>query len=199
MTLQAEGLAKSLYGLHFVCAAKRKGQPSIDSCPSPWVQNGNPGLLALLVLVHVHAAPSDGSPQVFQPLGLLDVDAVLVLVDVDEGVADAGHAVGQSRECGRLNVLRLVARHEEGHQRLGQFRLVGALRSENVQQGEEARLNPITSPPASFRPVYTRPWRVSVAAVGLGGHRGEILLGSYRYRCDYQWMIALLARTSILY
>ncbi len=115
---------------------------------------------------------------------------------MDEGVADAGHAVGQSRECGRLNVLRLVARHEEGHQRLGQFRLVGALRSENVQQGEEARLNPITSPPASFRPVYTRPLPGYVAAVGLVGRRGEGLWGSYWYKRGHQWMMVLSARPS---
>ena len=70
-------------------------------------------LLAFLVLVHVHPIASDSCPSVFHQLNLLDVDAILVLIDMDEHVADAGHGIGQGWNCCRLNVQRLVAGHEE--------------------------------------------------------------------------------------
>ena len=100
----------------------------------------HPGLFAFLVFVHVHAATPNACPEVFQPLNLLGVDAVLVFVDMDESVADAGHSIGQCRNGGRLNVLRVVAHDEECHHRLGQFGLTRTLRAEDVEDRERSGL-----------------------------------------------------------
>ena len=56
------------------------------------------GLLTFLILIHVHAHTSYTSPDIFQELQFLDIDAVLVFVEMHQGIADGCHGVGQRRD-----------------------------------------------------------------------------------------------------
>ncbi len=94
------------------------------------------GLFAFLILVHVHTTAPDACPEVFEPFNLLGVDTVLVFVDMDKGIADAGYGISQCGNGGRLNILRLVTHDEESHHRLSQFGLTRTLRAEDVEDRE---------------------------------------------------------------
>ena len=94
------------------------------------------GYLALLVTVHVHAAASGSIPESLQELALVQVDAVLVFVDMHQGVGALGHGIAQGGDGGVLNVGRRVLDDEERHQAVAKLRLTASLRAEQVQNGE---------------------------------------------------------------
>ena len=56
------------------------------------------GLLSLLILIHIHAHTAYASPDIFQELELLNIDAVLVFVKMHQGIADGCNGIGQRRD-----------------------------------------------------------------------------------------------------
>ena len=69
--------------------------------------------LFTLFLVEIHLAPTDTSPQAFQPLNPLDVDVVGILINLDECIAIARHRIRQCRKRVGNDALRVVLADEE--------------------------------------------------------------------------------------
>ena len=92
--------------------------------------------LALLVPIHVHTRTAGTIPQPLQELALVEVDGVLILIDVHQGIGTLRHEVAQCRIGGILNVGRCVLDDEERHQAMAEFRLTRTFRTEKVQNGE---------------------------------------------------------------
>lgn len=94
------------------------------------------GGFLLLVSGHVHARATRAVPKPLDKLDLGGVDAVLVFVDVYQGVGGGSHGVVEGGNGGVLYVGRYVVDHEERHERVAQFALAGTLRTEEVEDGE---------------------------------------------------------------
>ena len=90
-------------------------------------------LFSLLVLVHVHPIASDSCPCVLHQLYLFYVDTIFVFIDMNKHVTHAGYSISQGWNSCRLNIQRLVASHEERHQRFCQFSLTRTFRAEDIQ------------------------------------------------------------------
>ena len=97
--------------------------------------------LLLLVQVHIHAGTSRAVPQALQELPLVEVDVILELIDMHQGVCHCRHRVIQGRQRGILNIRRHISGNEEAHQRMSQFRLARAFRAEEIQDWEAACLS----------------------------------------------------------
>ena len=94
------------------------------------------GCFLLLVGAHIHTGSSGAVPKPLDKLYLGGVDAVLVFVDMHQGIGSGSHGVVEGGNGGVLYVGRYVVDHEERHERVAQFALAGTLRTEEVEDGE---------------------------------------------------------------
>ena len=94
------------------------------------------GCFLLLVGAHIHTGSSGAVPKPLDKLYLDGVDAVLVFVDMHQGIGSGSHGVVEGGNGGVLYVGRYVVDHEERHERVAQFALAGTLRTEEVEDGE---------------------------------------------------------------
>ena len=93
-------------------------------------------LVALFDDMVGHARAPCAVSKALDKFDLGGVDAVLVFVEMHQGVGGGSHGVVEGGNGGVLYVGRYVVDHEERHQCVTQLALTGTFRTEEVENGE---------------------------------------------------------------